>query len=272
MAQLIKLNVSKRTPVPGNGKIITPSQLYGFDVEDIIIPIRRNVANTASYFTARQMKGSISGGSDNNGRADYEVSDALIGISGQSSFLALLTVLERRGVDMSSEPQIFVRSRISENISPVLNINTGTYDYSKFYYNEDGDPEVVEYIVAEDVSTIVGTSSGGGGAPVTEIDYNLATGTDIDLTGYSGEMIINVSNGANPTGTLNTISNASNVTKITIRPISSLTLTVNDGNAATNPKLNAPTLVVYGLYHGFLELSARLNKFYQTNYIDQYNP
>jgi len=271
MSQLIKLNVSKRTPSPGNSLVINPTLLYGFDIEDIIVPIRRNAGNTASYFTALMLKGSAVGASENNGRADYEVSDALVGIAGQTASLVLLTVLSRREKDMSSEQMIFVKSRISENITPLFNPGTGSYDISKFYYNEGGDPLPVEYIVAEDIDAIV--TSGPVVAPlpstVTEINYDLVNTDFVDLNElYSGELIINLTT-TGASSTLANILNYTNVTKITIRPTSALNpLSVTDGVVIN---LTVPTLSVFGPTEGFLELSKRNNNWYQTNYIDQYN-
>ena len=270
MAQLIKLNVTKRTPSPGNSRVISPAALYGFDIEDIVVPIRRNAANTASYFTARQMKGSASGASENAGKTDYEVSDVLTSVAGQSSDIVLLSVISRtvREVPLSNEKHVFVKSRISENIEEVVD-TFGFFVGSKFFYNEDGDPLPVQYIVAETIDTIVGASVPGGGGTITEINYNLALGTNIDLAPYSGEMIINVNDGANPTGILNSFSNHTNVTKVTIRAKTSLDITVNDGDPSL--KLATAAVTLFGPKFGFLELTKRNSKFFQTNLIDQYN-
>jgi len=118
------------------------------------------------------------------------------------------------------------------------------------------------------------SSQGGGGGQVTTINYDLTGTNDIDLSSYTGELIINLSNSSAPAAaTLNTLSNFTNVTKITIRPVAALTLTVNDALTSGLPsiKLNAPSLVVYGPYTGFLTLEKRGSAFYQTAYVDQYN-
>lgn len=261
MSQLIKLSLTKRA-----GKATTGT--YGFDIEDIIVPVRNN--GVSSYFTARMLKGSIAGGSYDNGRADYEVSDALTAIAGQSSFLAILTVKYRRGVDMKSEKMVFVRSRISENLKPEPITSLGLTG-TKFFYVEDGDPLPVEYVVTESVTEII--SSGAIVAPlpttVTEITYDLVDSDTINLANlYSGELIINLTT-TGMSSTLNSIINYTNVTKITIRPTPALNpLTVNDGGTL---RLYAPALSVFGMKDGFLELSKRNSKLYQTNYIDQYN-
>jgi len=262
MSELIIVNLSTRNTKPKTG-------VCGFDTDDIVVPIRFG-ANNKSYFTARQLKGSKDGGSDNNGRADYEVTDTLASINSQSDRLAILTVKFRRNTDMHQEKMIFVLSRISESIvpTPILGLGTG----SSFFYVEDGDPQPVEYVVLESVATIVAGKGGGGGGTgnVTTINYDLAGTGVIDLTGYFGAMVINLTD----TGgifALNNITNAAGVTKITIYPDNTCApLTVNDG--ALNIKLNAPALSVFGNLLGFLELTARNSKFFQTNYIDQYNP
>lgn len=261
MSQLIKLSLTKRA-----GKATTGT--YGFDIEDIVVPVRNN--GVSSYFTSRMIKGTTSGSAHNNGRVDYEVSDALVGIAGQSSLLAILTVKYRRGVDMKSEKMVFVRSRISENLKPEAIPSLGLTG-TKFYYSEDGDPLPVEYVVTESVTAIV--SSGSTVVPlpttVTEINYDLVDSDTIDLANlYSGELIINLTS-TGTSSTLASIINYPNVTKITIRPTPALNpLTFTDGGFL---KLYAPALSVFGGKDGFLELTKRNSKWYQTNYIDQYN-
>ncbi|MES2287547.1 MAG: hypothetical protein V4547_17770 [Bacteroidota bacterium] len=121
-------------------------------------------------------------------------------------------------------------------------------------------------------------SSGGSTPTVTTIDYDLTGSDTMDLTGYTGELIVNVSS-TNPTETLRIITASQSVNKITLRPEDILgggfLLTVEDAASAplvNNIKLNAPSLPVYGQYLGFLTIERRGAKYiFQTNYIDQYN-
>ncbi len=129
MAQLIDLTVTRRKQGGKDDTFATPVT-YGFDVEDIIIPIRNN--GSESYFTARQLKGT-NPSSRQVGNTDYEVSETLAQIAAKSDLLVLLTVTKRRGVDVASEDYIFVTSRFSENIKVS---DTGG---AKFFYQEDGD-------------------------------------------------------------------------------------------------------------------------------------
>jgi hypothetical protein len=112
MAQLIDLTVTRRKQGSKDDTFVTPLT-YGFDVEDIVVPIRNN--GSESYFTARQLKGTKAS-SRSVGNTDYEVSEDLAAIAAKSSLLALLTVVRRRNVDVANEEYVFVASRISETI------------------------------------------------------------------------------------------------------------------------------------------------------------
>lgn len=145
MVQLISLNVTRRVSGSKNDTY-SPAQVYGFDVEDIVVPIRD--AGAYRYFTARQLKGT-NPISKLVGNTDYEVSDTLVQIAAKSLFLVPLTVTKRRGIDVNSESYIFVTSRFSENIKES---DSGG---SKFFYQEDGDVNLVEYEVSETIAQII---------------------------------------------------------------------------------------------------------------------
>lgn len=140
MSQLISLSVTSRDGVATTG-------IYGFDVEDIVSPIRELSGGAGCYFTARMKRGTTSGHGETLGAIEYRVSETLPQIVALSSNLLLLSVTERRGESLA-EDMIFIASRISENIKPV----TGG---SQFYYHEDGDPLPVDYIVSQSVANIV---------------------------------------------------------------------------------------------------------------------
>jgi hypothetical protein len=67
---------------------------------------------------------------------------------------------------MSSEVMVFVASKILEDLVPDT-ASGGT----KFYYMEDGDPSSVEYIVVEDVATIVSQQGGSSSIGINEIAF-----------------------------------------------------------------------------------------------------
>lgn len=144
MSQLIKLQITNRGP---NLDLLNGSPVeYGFDIDDIVSPIRFNSALSKSYFTARTIKD----GANNNlngAHINYMCTDVLSSIKSQTPGLVLLTVKKRRGVDYN-EDYIFVASKISENLIPTT---IGT----RFYYIEDGDPLPVEYEVSDDIDSIV---------------------------------------------------------------------------------------------------------------------
>jgi len=146
MSQLIDLTIYSK-----NSNVLTTPTVYGFDVEDIVTPILLNNAGRAT-FSARMLKGSDVQ-NRNLAKVVYEATEALAVIANKSPFLVKLTVLKRRGVDVSSVEYIFVASRISENITPTVGGG------SKFFYNEDGDPLPVEYEVLENIATIIAATS-----------------------------------------------------------------------------------------------------------------
>jgi hypothetical protein len=154
MVQLISLSVTRRKSANKN-KVVSPAETYGFDVEDIVVPIRD--AGGYRYFTARQLKGT-NPSSKLVGGTDYEVSDTIAQIAAKSKFLVPLTVTKRRGNDVNNEDYIFVTSRFSENIK--VSDSGG----SKFFYQEDGDVNLVEYEVAETIAQII--------ALITPVDAN----------------------------------------------------------------------------------------------------
>lgn len=126
-------------------------------------------------------------------------------------------------------------------------------------------------ILVNDQFNSAASSSSSG---VTTITKNITSLTDLDLTGQSGELIVNLTS-TNATESLSNISNHTNVTKITLRPENGLVVTVYDNNGlggVYNIYLNAATKVPDGNYNGFLELTKRGTDWYETNFIDQYNP
>lgn len=267
MPNLIKLTVSTRA-----GAAPKPAAATIFDIDDIVTPIRHG--GPYSYFETRLEKGTVAGAARNNAKVSYKVSETLAAIQALSNKFLLLTVKKRAGKTITNELTLFNISRISETITQVGSaIDFG----SKFMYCEDGDPLPVEYYVGETEDQIIAqlNSGSGGGGTVTTLTYDINTeGPVKNLATYSGELIINVSTSNVANATVNGFSNATGVTKITLRPNNTLApMTVNDALTSGNSsiKLNAPSLPVYGNKDGFIEFTKRNGVFYQTNYIDQYN-
>jgi hypothetical protein len=147
MGQLISLNISKRT---SGVKVDTfsPEKEFGFDVNDIVTPIRARQSGDL-YFTTRQLKGNTPS-SRIAGSTEYETTDSFSDVKAKSTSLLLLTVVRRRNVDVSNESYIFVAVRISENLKEVTPGGN-----TIFFYQEDGDPELVEYEVLESIDDII---------------------------------------------------------------------------------------------------------------------
>lgn len=145
---LVKITITDRRGVA----LVAPTAM-GFDVNDITVPVRFNSAESKSFFSTRAIKDN-----DNVRRnianIDYKSSDTLADIKALSGQLLLLTVNTRRGVAVSEE-MVFVNSKISEALKTV---SGGT----SFYYMEEGDPLPVEYIVDEDIDTIIAQQPEGG--------------------------------------------------------------------------------------------------------------
>lgn len=144
MSRIISLNVKKRTQGSKEDVFSTPKQ-YGFDVQDIIVPIRNN--GSVSYFTTRQLKGNTPG-SRVVGQTEYQVEETLSDIAAKSVSLVLLDVVRRRNVDVS-EQYVFVVGRVSESL---VSADAGG---TIFFYQEDGDPDLVEFEVSQTIDDII---------------------------------------------------------------------------------------------------------------------
>lgn len=188
MSQLVQITVTNR----GANLDLLPGgpTLYGFDVDDIVSPIRYSSGLSKSYFTTRTNKGGVNN-NHNGSKIDYRSSDLLSAIAIQSPKFVLLTVLTRRGVDMSSEQMVFVSSKISEDLVP-----DATSGGTKFFYIEDGDPLPVEYIVQETIPEIIAQTVVGqfiiqdrGSAMPNEPALNFVGFTVEDQAGVSTDII-----------------------------------------------------------------------------------
>jgi hypothetical protein len=147
MSQLISLTATQRK-VQGRNEWQDFSSTIGFDVDDIVSPIRRDTVLNRSYFTANPLKDS-DGGSKNSVKVDYRVTDTLAVISGKSPGLINVTVTKIDGVALAtSENYVFVASRISENLVP-------TAGGTEFMYLEDGLSRPVKYEVSNSIANIV---------------------------------------------------------------------------------------------------------------------
>lgn len=111
--------------------------------------------------------------------------------------------------------------------------------------------------------------------PVTQITKDITSVTDIDLSAYSGIVIIELTS-SNAAEDLISFSNDSNVTEVILRP-NSFDLSIHDvTDQPGNFKLAAPVLTLIGNAGGFIHLQKRTRVnlggtlFFQINYIDQY--
>jgi len=178
MSQLVDITITNR----GANLDLLPGgpTLYGFDVDDIVSPIRYNSGLSRSYFTTRTNKGGVNN-NHNGSKIDYRSSNTLSVIAAKSPNLLLLTVLTRRGVDMSSEEMIFVSSKISEDLVP--DVPSGG---TRFFYIEDGDPLPVEYLVEETVTQIIASSSAGS-FTVQDNGTDMPPEQKLNFVGYTVE-------------------------------------------------------------------------------------
>lgn len=159
MSNIIALDVKSRASVIGEVKQINDT--YGFDPLDIVVPIRgsgvqfQNGAPVAtSAFTARTRKG-MEKTSRQVARIDYVVKHSLSAIQAMSALFFLGTVRKRREDDTINEQMVFVASRVHENFVPVADPSDPTTFWTKFFYEEDGDVEPVEYWIEENIANIV---------------------------------------------------------------------------------------------------------------------
>jgi len=176
MSQLVDITITNR----GASLDLLPGgpTLYGFDVKDIVSPIRYSSGLSKSYFTARTNKGGVND-NHNGSKIDYQSSDSLAVIAAKSPLFLLLNVVSRRGVDGNNEAYIFVSSKITESLVP-------TPDGTLFYYIEDGDPLPVEYIVSQSVATIISMSVSSPIA-IQDRGVNMPLETKLNFIGYTVE-------------------------------------------------------------------------------------
>lgn len=159
MSNIIALDVKSRASVIGEIKLINDT--YGFDPNDIVVPIRgagTQMANGApvsmSGFTARTRKG-MEKTSRQVARIEYVVKHSLPAIQAMSALLFLGTVRKRREDVTINEQMVFVASRVHENFVPVASNLVASGFLTKFFYEEDGDVEPVEYWIEENIANIV---------------------------------------------------------------------------------------------------------------------
>jgi len=176
MSQLVDITITNR----GANLDLLPGgpTLYGFDVDDIVSPIRYSSGLSKSYFTARTNKGGPNNNS-NGSKIDYQSSNSLAVIAAKSSLFLLLNVVSRRGVDEGGEAYIFVSSKITESLVP-------TPDGTLFYYIEDGDPLPVEYIVSQTIPQII-AASGAGALKIQDDGTDMPPEQKLNFVGYTVE-------------------------------------------------------------------------------------
>lgn len=176
MSQLVDITITNR----GASLDLLPGgpTLYGFDVKDIVSPIRYSSALSKSYFTARTNKGGVND-NHNGSKINYQSSDSLAVIAAKSPLFLLLNVVSRRGVDGNNEAYIFVSSKITESLVP-------TPDGTLFYYIEDGDPLPVEYIVEQTVPEIIAIS-GTGFLKIQDNGVDMPPEQKLNFVGYTVE-------------------------------------------------------------------------------------
>lgn len=176
MSQLVDITITNR----GANLDLLPGgpTLYGFDVKDIVSPIRYSSGLSKSYFTARTNKGGVND-NHNGSKIDYQSSNSLAVIAAKSPLFLLLNVVSRRGVDGGGEAYIFVSSKITENLVP-------TPDGTLFYYIEDGDPLPVEYIVEQTVPEIIAIS-GTGFLKIQDNGVDMPPEQKLNFVGYTVE-------------------------------------------------------------------------------------
>ena len=158
MSNLKALNVKARTSVNAEQKLI--NQVYGFDPNDIVVPIRGlpgggRPGEEKCYFTARTRK-DMEKTSRQVARIDYVVVHTLSEIAAMSRLFFKARVIKRREDDAINEDMVFVASRVHENLVPVYNpLDDTALLGTRFFYEEDGDVEPVEYLVEETIPVIV---------------------------------------------------------------------------------------------------------------------
>jgi hypothetical protein len=232
MSKLIAVTVETRNGVDIGGEV------RGFDVDDIISPIKVNLAGNTEFTT--RMSKDIDSQNRNRGRAIYEVSETLGAIDALSYDLIKLTVIRRKNETVASVDYVFVISKIQESL-----ITTGSG--TKFSYLEEGDPNPVEYEVSDTLAAIIGVmpiapASFDNGLTqtgmVVQLGGPLVQNTNIDFDVFS------LSFSSVPLGLLTdwalTVDGSGNIRSI---PVSSMSGITNSAGANVITKSDGTNLV-----------------------------
>jgi hypothetical protein len=167
MANIVSVNIKSRT-VGQEGTIknfffgtknsikYSPAVVRGFDTNDFVGPV--TTTGGVTYFTTRDRSNS-----DNNSNKDYHIdwtsSDSLTTIQSQSSDLIILTGLfrdEMRQVPLNSQKMIFDVNKMVTGAALIPDpVSGGTI----FNYVEEGNPQPMQYTVAETIAYIAAGTS-----------------------------------------------------------------------------------------------------------------
>lgn len=130
----------------------TPT-IYGFDLFDIVEPIRTNTAKRGSIVVVRNVKGNSQ--SDKSiGKVTYDVSETVNTIISKNPDMIFGSSVTKRNFveDPSLFPSktAFLFSRVSGFLSSETTLPASN---TSFYYNEDGDPYNVYYELLDKIIT-----------------------------------------------------------------------------------------------------------------------
>jgi hypothetical protein len=244
MSQLVDITITNR----GANLDLLPGgpTLYGFDVKDIVSPIRYNSGLSKSYFTARTNKGGVND-NHNGSKIDYQSSDSLAVITAKSPLFLLLNVVSRRGVDGGGEAYIFVSSKITESLVP-------TPDGTLFYYIEDGDPLPVEYVVSQTIPQIIAQSTSG--IAIQDDGTDMPPQPKLNFVGYTVE--------DNPGNNSTDIVNVKDITWASLKalktannlPVGAWYRITDRYNYQSNGAVGIPNLIFLGDDRGYVYIKA----------------
>lgn len=143
----------KLTVLAIDGEYLPSPTVYGFDLFDIVEPIRTDSNLTNSILVTRNVKGN-SQSNKSLGKVTYLIDEDVTTIINKNPDMIFGGNVTKRNFTLS--PSLFISktaflySRVSGFLTPDI---TSAPGINAFYYNEDGDPYNVYYELGQDIIT-----------------------------------------------------------------------------------------------------------------------
>lgn len=154
---MILINLSLLQKALGTSNFNPATGSCIFNIEDIISPIRK-LGRSGSYFYTRADRGR----KHNIIQNGYRVLDSLASIKLQSTQIISLTVTKRSFRVINNEVMLFDAKKVFENITQIIDANTGLVTGCVFKYEEERENYFVEYEISDTLASIYAQTQESG--------------------------------------------------------------------------------------------------------------